>query len=527
MAKFTIDYSQASPTPSSTGVHGSPDLRTGQDAMIQALGDLGDTISSLGAKLYEKQGIAEATQKLSEANESYMEMRKDLAQETDPDEYWRKFNETSSRLENVELKNGIGRERYKAGFAAMKQSQAAATLSDWERQINENYEWAAANRQAQAIENNNIEGYRLYLQNEVDAGRRNEDEAEVMLATAEKQAKARAHTKVQQAMSTFAYDSPETVLSWKGTKDMLNAFPDAKPTDMTWIRGVAQDALRAQREVNREIRNDVLKKAQTMSTPDFQKMLQQTAGISEVERTELMELFLSARKLWNNTGVNPWTTTSEEGYKILSQLLMDIRDGKINTPQEIDHVWLDGGVKFAFQEWENAQSALKTRDKPAANGYTLSHPIMRTYIGTSGNIKLLDAPFYNDENELVDPEGHVKAIATFEDYAKSVWGEPGYAGKLHDFYEQLTGGKKEENVRKWLSGMSGIKWMAKAPFRFSTPGILYTAFTDKSKFLPLAPTDSTQGGLGKSPIYVNSKEEIKALEKGTVFIYQGKNYVRD
>jgi hypothetical protein len=343
---FQIIESQRSLPGRGAGVHGRPETETGQGELYRIMGQLGGTLADIGQKIYIKEGVAEVTQKLSEANEAYLEMRKQLVNETDPEKYWQTFTTTSSRLASAEIKNGWAKERYKTAFAALQNSQAKAVLSDWERQVDENYNWALANFDSQIIKSGNMNTAKAFYDKQVKDGLMLKDEAEIRIGVVEAKVKARMHADTQQALSAYAYEEPETVLSWKNSKDMMKVFPDSEPTDLTWIQGVARNAItirNQQKEVNvskyynivdglaaQSIDMD-MPEGQRPTSADVLRQIQQLPDLTNEEKTALVKKYNESVRIWSDTGTNPFKTTANQTKFV--QMKYDALDGKLTEKQ--------------------------------------------------------------------------------------------------------------------------------------------------------------------------------------------------
>jgi len=329
---FQIIESNRSLPSQGPNVHGNVSTDTGAGMTARAYGGLGTGLANLGEGLFIAQGQAELTQKMAEAKEKISKMYLDLEKETDPERYDQVFQETWSEIEGSEVKNGWASREWKLRLPDLKARQEEVIGLAKREQVRENHTIALANAEAEATRTGNMKVYETLLQKQVAEKWISEDAAEL------KRNEVR-HKSSQQAMSSFAYQSPESVLAWKSAEDMQKVYKYALPTDLTWIQGVAQNVLR-----DREYRRGKLQEQQIQeihakasqaippSPKDMADFIHGKTNLSPAQQTKAMEEFNKALGIWHKTDQNPYMTTTDYAY--FEQMKWDAIDGKM-TEQKI------------------------------------------------------------------------------------------------------------------------------------------------------------------------------------------------
>jgi hypothetical protein len=337
-------------------VFGRPSTDTGGDLTSRALGQFGGALGKVGEDLYRVQGEAELTQKMFEANETFQNLHKELLTETDPEKYEPKFEEAWQKVENVEIKNAWARRRYRLAMPDYRMSQQTAVAEAYAKRVKENHKMAVSYAEAQAVRSGNLNSLTSLLNTEVEEGYMLPEHKELLIETTALEAQDRKHGANQQALSKFAYEDPETVLSWKTADDMQKAFPDAIPTDLTWIQGVAQDALnignrQKQLKLNKysgmihQLAADSIDSIGKNISPDqtttvpavIKKII--SLDLEPQETTALLDEYNDAVKVWGQSGVNPYKETMN--YTVKEQMKNDAIDGKLTEKQIRDAIGRD------------------------------------------------------------------------------------------------------------------------------------------------------------------------------------------
>ena len=221
-------------------------MDTGADMTARAYGKLGVGIADLGMGIFVAQGQAELTQKMADAKEKVSQMYVKLETTTDPDEYDQIFQETWSQIESAEVKNGWAAQKYRQSVIAMKPVEQDALRIEKIKRIRSNHDDALAWAEAQYVRTGSEasrKSFEAMLSKQRQEGWKTQYEENTFLTIAEDKRKVKAHSDEQQNMSAFTYNNPEVVLSWKTAEDMQKVFPDALPTDLTWIQGIAKNAI--------------------------------------------------------------------------------------------------------------------------------------------------------------------------------------------------------------------------------------------------------------------------------------------
>lgn len=400
MADFQIIESQRSLPGAGTGIHQRPVTETGQGEMYRVLGDLGAGVFKLGQIAYEKQAIAETTQKTFEANEEFIKMHQAMAEENDPEKYWQMFDDTWQRVSSADVKNPEARERYNAALVQMRKGQAMSVLAEYRSRTDENYRMATANIEAQAITKRNPAIFENYGKMQAQKGRMGKDEYEIRLDKVRDDVKSGLHSDAQQSLSTFAYQYPETILSWKTADDMMKNFPNAKPTDLTWIQGVAQNAINIRTiqkneriskyygEVNRLAAQSFDKSIPPEQRPPptnvVQQILKLDGDLTDEDRIALVKEYNTAFEILNKTGVDLYSNRPTDKYqemrtKVLSGQVkneLEIRQwtGKqdgYGLPQENDLIDLFNGKASTSKAFEDS-AVVKNVLYPSINGISFA-----------------------------------------------------------------------------------------------------------------------------------------------------------
>jgi len=439
MADFQIIESQRSLPGTSTGVHGRPTTETGQGEVYRAMGNFGAALGDLGVKLYKVQGEAELTQKMFEANETFQKLHKDILTETDPEKYEQMFDEAWQKVESAEVKNGYARQRYQSALPALQKSQMSAMLSAYEGRIRENHEMAVSFAEAQAIRSGNTNALEKLLKSQVDMGYMTRDEAGLRITIVNDKVKQKLHMNSQQELSAFAYENPETVLSWKNADDMLKAFPNALSTDLTWIQGVAQNKLAIERRQNAintsryyGVVHDLAAKSIDQNIPPDQRpqtsdvlMQIQQLDLSPQQKTELVDEYNDAVKIWSQTGENlygsrPTSKFAEIRQKVLDKQIrseLEIQEwtGKVDgygLPQESYLLRLYNGDESSAKAFEDSDSAKLLKELFDDWGRTIYSPVAATILREKG-YRLLQDAIDSSVKPMTDREKKEKSIRIF------------------------------------------------------------------------------------------------------------------
>jgi hypothetical protein len=528
MAKNEIIFTGKSPAATGTGVAGRPRVSTGQLEVERSLGSFGAALGDLGAKLYRVQGEAELTEKMFEANETFQQLHKDFLTETDPDKYEPMFQQAWGKVQNTEIKNGWARRRYQSTLPSLHRSQLNAATTAYKGRVRENHEMAIANVEAQYIrgETSRKTVEALYhSHSEIDP--MTEDEINLRLTSADDRRERHLSTQQYNTAADGTGIDPE---GWLATAkrgiagETIEGFEFVDPRSWRGIKNLAEGSINERDrklDVPRELIEDVYSKAQTMNLHTFRQQLTNTQGLSAREKTDILDIYMDASKKWQDTGINPWTQTDSQGYAKLTDILINIRNGKITDPREIDEIWLENKTpNFAFNHWQMANNALENSQKVPSSGYSRTHTIMQEYIGTFTRPGLI-GQLYLDDGEIKDTKGYTEMIAEMERYAQSVWGEPDYATKINKHFEELSRDRKQMKSKGYLRRL----------WEVSNPLGLFGRATGLGPLAGNPPHTLFSAGMQylsrpAEVIQVNSLAEAEKLKSGAQFEWQGKTYTR-
>ena len=218
---------------------------------------------------------------------------------------------------------------------------------------------------------------------------------------------------------------------------------------------------------------DVLGKARTMSPEEFKSQLAQTVNLPEIDKAELMKVYLTAYQMYQGTGSSPWEKTHD--YGSLSQTLIDIRNGKIRFVSEIDDRWLkDGRPNWAFNDWRMVTKEFAQTNKAAEGpGYSRSHP------WASMAMDKINSAFMNKKGAIPQKDwlDYTTALTTFEAAMEDpkVWGNPQEMTKA---LETAINPRKDRQARDYLDTIYPAKHQ---------PGAWYPMRPDKPVQAPAEP----------------------------------------
>jgi hypothetical protein len=320
----------------------------------------------------------------------------------------------------------------------------------FEKRVESDWMDAYANASAKAVQTGNLGVVRAMLEGRIQAGKETPEGAEVQL-------KALSHdTQRHQVEVVATSDRPDLILdNYKTFEQLKKDYPELTPGDFQDLRSIAEGQKNALKDQEDRwwdaIVNDTLGKARTMDVASFRMQLAQTPGITEEQRTELMQTYLGAAKLWQDTGQSLFVVTQNEAS--LAQTLLDIERGEIKSLEDINQRYLDGKtVNWSTSDMLMVKRLWKSQQEPTdENNYSRSHPIASAYFGS------LTKAYMGDEDTL--PENRRADFVTkyklLERVLKDNWNNP---AKMDAAFEALMQPVRKENAKKWLGGVIGADY---------------------------------------------------------------------
>jgi hypothetical protein len=278
-------------------------------------------------------------------------------------------------------------------------------LTDYAGRIEERHQHSLAYRESIAIKSLNPEPVEEYYNKLVSEKRMTAEERSLRLEVLgekikaeEKRQKSKLHADSQQAMSAYAQANPETVRAWS-VEDMKDQFPNAKNTDLTWIRGVADDALSRRTEDIYSKTLGQMTDEQAIGTPleSIQTSIRQMefVNLSPARATRLKENMWSAMQTRYRTGLyaKPGTVSPLEETQnpaLFHQTMVDIDRGKITTLDQIlERMYQDGVINFSNPDYQKLFSRIPKEKSEILKGDYASEKLKTIdlmYLDEDGNI---------------------------------------------------------------------------------------------------------------------------------------------
>ena len=192
MAKYPINRSTGSVPGVSGGVSQSFSTDTGAGAIGQAVRGLGQTAFDVNSVIFRKQGEAELTESMSNANDDISQMFLSFETNQDENTYEEKWNQTFNKIKQREPKNGWARQQYRKAMFNVKDKIGGAVQSSITKRVDDKHDWAVSRMEANAIQSGNIEVLRTGLAGFVKSGTMSQEEMAYRMSRAQPAADKRA-----------------------------------------------------------------------------------------------------------------------------------------------------------------------------------------------------------------------------------------------------------------------------------------------------------------------------------------------
>lgn len=407
MAKNEIIFTKRSLPGVSTGIDKRISTETGQGEVFRQLGNLGAVLGDFGTKLYKLQGETELTQKMFDANEDFQKLELELLDESDPEQYLKKYEQYWSDIQSSEVKNGYARRRWKSALPTLRKSQMSSIANDFAKKVRDDHEMAIANMEAQYIQGKvSKEALVAMYKSEVEAfPDMTEDEISLRLTLADdkrekhlKAEKAELKSKQYQAALSFANTAPREMKEMTeealNTGGKLSMFPDQEAGAIMALDNVALGAIRKQTE---NTFDNII--TQFTSEQDFGTSLETLqTSIKQMEFPEfddsvarkLKERIWAATKQRYTNGLyatgqadDPWIKTRDERIHLNTMFAIDT--GTITTPQEIMKAMFPEGAEKLGPAFDvSAYSSLVSRLPETKN------PALKTFLADQWRAEIKD-----------------------------------------------------------------------------------------------------------------------------------------
>jgi len=192
MAKFPIDRSTGSVPGVSGNVVQGFSQDTGAGAVGQAVRTAGQTVFDVNSVLFRKQGEAELTESMSNANDAVSQMFLDFETNQDENTYQGKWDQTFAKIKQQEPKNGWARQQYRKSMFNLKDKIGGAVQGSITKRVDDRHDWAVSRMEALAIQSGDIEALRRGLSGFVKSGTMPQEEMDFRMTRAQPAADKRA-----------------------------------------------------------------------------------------------------------------------------------------------------------------------------------------------------------------------------------------------------------------------------------------------------------------------------------------------
>jgi hypothetical protein len=377
----------------SGGVRGNLNFDVGGEELWRQVGRLAGTVGEMGMKLHLQQAEIQYQDSLLKAENEITSLSDRLRQNQDEDTYDAELNKSVQTINKFRPKNPLAAREYDAWVRRQtpewKQDVKKA------KEIRLNNKWVAMRDTLaeQAIDTGGLTKLQVHLASGIALGRTNVAAAGAFLRKTENAAE-------YNMGLNWALTNPEGLLDAIEVEDgktQIKGLSTLKSGQVVALRSNAEGTInfRKRQEIaaSSAIYNDVLGHAAKGTLPqEMKELLKNTQGITEVERTRLMETYLSAYKTWQGTGSNPWTTT--HNYGALMEMQLKISQGEPVTEMDIWRRMLTkDGPAYSLNDARNLINQLPDKKNPALNT-----PFAREWAD------VIDVMFTPEGQESIPPE---------------------------------------------------------------------------------------------------------------------------
>lgn len=444
MAEFPIRTTERSLPGVSGGVRGNLDFDTGGQYTARAVSQAGGVLQDVGSAIFRQQGEAELIEKMAANQEKLREMYLRFDKNTDESTYQDDFEQTWSELEQTEVKNGWARQRYQQAMPNLRTRQQALVDEAVKKRVESNWNFAYTHKKQQAIESNNLGIIEPLLQSGKDSGFFTQDFVDEERRIVRRLGQRR-------ELAALAANEPDAILELDTWDKMHGKYPWLIPEDHRYVIGLAEAAKGRQKRDRGQWWNSVLEdtlgKARTMNPDEFRSQLEQTPGLSEKEKLELLDVYLGAEKLWQTSGVNPYRQTQD--YQSLVDTILKVQRNEIVNSEEINLQFLKGKKpNWSFDHWRmvhNIYTAIN--GESGAEGYEDLDPQQQDYI------RQLTDLYTRDEGKIEDGKEYVTSLQQMNEILGKT--EPAKRAKA---IEPILVKAKETKAKWWLTRLFLPQW---------------------------------------------------------------------
>ena len=444
-------------------VTGRVNFDTGAGQMAAAIGRMGEAMFQVGGQMWQVQADQQYSEATAELRRKQNELQARIEANPDEDTYQEEMTRTLDEMENIpeslHLKNGLAARKFGLYLEVAKPEIEKYVATKTKQRIDDKWWGTYYDRMAEAERTGNISAFESLgrsgigtveemnekvLTKDLIVVRRNiENETVFSLAIRGPDKKA-------------GYKIVETSnLSDKDKATMYNRLDS-----YWWGRKQQED------EVSVALINDVNRLAAEGKTfQEVETLIKQTVGISDKQKTDLLETYLTAQKLWQGGIKNPYETTQNPG-------LVALLDVKISAGEPISEmdIWRaqlsdpKNGPQFSRSD----ALSLIARLKIAENDILKSKPVQELS-------KRIYEMFSDDEQQL-PKEKAGDYYTTVEAFRAIVLKHKGDLAAAQPEMDALLKPIKEGFVKTWLRrvgtfalpgkskfGYFGLPWAGKKP----------------------------------------------------------------
>ena len=439
MAEFDTQMTGGS-VPGRTGeVLANIDTRTGNQELAAASAELAGAGIDMSLTIWKLQADTELTDAVAADQEVLNDFFSKMKGNPDTHTYDTEFAKVMDGINGREIKNGLAARGHRKYIATMTPKWDADVTAAKEAKTTDLAYASMFENEQQAIDTGNLfPALRSYKSN-VSAGIMSAEEAA-------KRMNDTVHKAERRAAQSIALNDPDALLSAiKG--DRIEGFNNLTPGDVVDMRQTAlsQKAFNSKQQdvALGAITNDVLAKASEGKTPkEMAELLRQTVGLTEIERTQLMEVFNSAYRTWNQTNADPWTTTQD--YPTMLAVKNAIDNGKIRTESQLYRAVLDT-KKGPLVSYDDMQTL--TRLLPDRKSAALKSPF------AIERLNKVDALFEDEEGNIVDDEAWGLTYRAVEAAIQENWPD---IVKTNKAVEAILAPVKEAKAKSWLDSFAKV-----------------------------------------------------------------------
>lgn len=217
---------------STSGQTGAVYGRTGGEAVGRATEAFGWNLLRVAAAVHDQQAKNESAELQAQDQEDIRNLHLWMEKNTDETTYAKKFQETWSRIEGRQAKNGGARRERNRMLPEMRVVQESLVAAQYEKRVWDKEEFLYANTKAQAIQTGRIGPATAMLSNRLQQGRISKEQADFELAEIRRQ------TDHRQTMD-LSVTEPDEILKYKTLEEARKDYPNLGPTEFVQVRGMA------------------------------------------------------------------------------------------------------------------------------------------------------------------------------------------------------------------------------------------------------------------------------------------------